>query len=347
MVNAQIRLSDYATTPLYNIKAVVQATGISPSTLRAWERRYHMCRPQRSESGYRLYSDRDVATIRWLKTQVDAGMAISQAVAWLEALAKEADGGGADLLPATGAVQAAHAAKLTARTAVRSFAALRSELGAALVDFNEPAAELVLAEAFALYPIEEVGEHLITPVLVEIGDRWHRNEISITREHMASNYLLHRLAGLLRSMPNLNGGPELWVGCAPGELHEAGVVLLAIYLRRAGYHVHYLGQNLPLDDLAAEVARRRPALILLGASTNEAANGLRQMLDQFAHHGSGPLIGYGGRIFVQHPELRTQIAGAYLGDTAQQAVDRVAELLNDGGLAARDRSRPTSTDDGE
>ena len=85
-VNTNIRLSDYATTPLYNIKAVVQATGISPSTLRAWERRYHMCSPQRSESGYRLYSDRDVAIIRWLKSQVDAGMAISQAVAWLDSL---------------------------------------------------------------------------------------------------------------------------------------------------------------------------------------------------------------------------------------------------------------------
>lgn len=345
MVNAQIRLSDFATTPLYNIKAVVQATGISPSTLRAWERRYHMCRPQRSESGYRLYSDRDVATIRWLKQQVDAGMAISQAVAWFETLTSDSAGGSANLLPAPGANQSAPASQPPARTAVRSFAALRSDLSAVLVDFNEPAAELVLAEAFALYSIEEVGEHLITPVLVEIGERWHRSEISITREHLASNYLLHRLAGLLRAMPNRNGGPELWVGCAPGELHEAGLVLLAIYLRRAGYHVHYLGQSLPLDDLAAEVARRRPALILLGASTSEAANGLRHLLDHFAHIRNAPLIGYGGRAFVQHPELRTQIAGAYLGDSAQQAVNKVAELLGDGASAAR--SRPIPTDDGE
>ena len=48
-----------------------------------------MCHPQRSESGYRLYSDRDIAIIRWLKTQVEAGMAISQAVAWLDVLNNE------------------------------------------------------------------------------------------------------------------------------------------------------------------------------------------------------------------------------------------------------------------
>ncbi len=347
MVNAQIRLSDYATTPLYNIKAVVQATGISPSTLRAWERRYHMCRPQRSESGYRLYSDRDVATIRWLKAQVDAGMAISHAVAWFDALSQEADGGSADLLPATGAMFGPHA-KPAARTSVRSFAALHSDLSAALIDFNEPAAELVLAEAFALYPIEDVGEQLITPVLVEIGERWHRNEISVTREHLASNYLLHRLATLLRSMPNLNGGPELWVGCAPGELHEAGAVLLTIYLRRAGYHVHYLGQNLPIEDLVAEVGRRRPALILLSASTTEAAAGLRRLIERFAQFDdAGPLIGFGGRIFVQQPELLSQLPGAYLGDSAQQAVDKVSALLSDTPGGWRDRSRPTPTHDGE
>ncbi len=102
-VNTDLRLGDFATTPLYNIKAVVQATNISPSTLRAWERRYHMCRPQRSESGYRLYSERDVAIIRWLKTQVDAGMAISQAVAWLESIVAEAENQDDAVLPGAAA----------------------------------------------------------------------------------------------------------------------------------------------------------------------------------------------------------------------------------------------------
>ena len=105
----EIRLNDFATTPLYNIKAVVQATNISPSTLRAWERRYNMCQPQRSDSGYRLYSDRDIAIIRWLKAQVDAGMSISQAVAWLQTLIDESPNGQTVALPdPTGRVQEAH-----------------------------------------------------------------------------------------------------------------------------------------------------------------------------------------------------------------------------------------------
>ena len=89
-VTTQISLGDYSSTPLYNIKAVVQATGISSSTLRAWERRYQMVTPNRSDSGYRLYSDQDIAVIHWLKTQVESGMSISQAVSWLEQISEKA-----------------------------------------------------------------------------------------------------------------------------------------------------------------------------------------------------------------------------------------------------------------
>ena len=133
-VNTDLRLGDFATTPLYNIKAVVQATNISPSTLRAWERRYHMCRPQRSESGYRLYSERDVAIIRWLKTQVDAGMAISQAVAWLESC-REAENQDDAVLPgaATGAASTDRAGVqgVPSQPQVRHFVALQEDLLAA------------------------------------------------------------------------------------------------------------------------------------------------------------------------------------------------------------------------
>jgi methanogenic corrinoid protein MtbC1 len=347
MVNAHIRLSDYATTPLYNIKAVVQATGISPSTLRAWERRYNMCRPQRSDSGYRLYSDRDVAIIRWLKAQVDAGMAISQAVAWLDSLGEGSESGDTQLLPASSAMQQAHAGLgLPTREAVRSFEALRADLTDSLINFDEISAEQVMAEAFAMYPVEQVGEQVVTPVLVDIGERWHRSEISITREHFATNYLLHRLTSLLRTVPNLDSGPVLWVGCAPGELHEGGAVLLAIYLRRAGYQIHYLGQNLPIDDFVGEVRRRQPAMVLLSASTSEAATGLRRMADELAHiEMPRPIIGYGGRIFIRQPDLRSQIAGIYLGDSAQEAVDTVRAMLHDTQASVLGRARSSLLQD--
>src|SRR5438270_895131 len=82
-------LEHYADVPLFNTKAVVQQTGIAAPTLRAWERRYLILSPERAHNDYRLYSERDMAIIRWLKERVDAGMAISQAIALFRHLEEE------------------------------------------------------------------------------------------------------------------------------------------------------------------------------------------------------------------------------------------------------------------
>ncbi|MCX6039602.1 MAG: MerR family transcriptional regulator [Caldilinea sp.] len=324
-----IRLDEYSTTPLYNIKAVVQSTNISPSTLRAWERRYNMCQPQRSESGYRLYSDRDVAIIRWLKMQVDAGMAISQAVTWLQNLI--------DLAPTASQAPALpepmgglESARPQRSLELANVSVLQQRLLHALLAYQEDGAEAVLAHAFALYSIEQVGEEVIMPVLVEIGDRWHRGLLSVTREHYATNYLIQRLAALLRTVPNATNTPLIWVGCAPGEQHEIGAMLLSIYLRRVGYTVRYLGQDLPGEDLVAETKLVKPELLLFSATTVEAANKLQSLCEMLANlDPPRPMIGYGGRAFNLRPELRDEIAGVYLGATAVEAVESIGDLLAD------------------
>ena len=328
MVTA-IRLNEYSTTPLYNIKAVVQSTNISPSTLRAWERRYNMCQPQRSDSGYRLYSDRDVAIIRWLKAQVDAGMSISQAVAWLQSIIDQATPDAQTMLPDVNG-RAADVSSLAApsRLEIENFASFQARLLAGLLNFDEEAAESVLAHAFALYSIEHIGEHVIMPVLVEIGERWHRGELSVTREHYATNYLIQRLAAILRTVPNTTNRPLIWVGCAPGELHEIGALLLSIYLRRNGYTIRYLGQNLPASDLVAEVSSIKPDMVLFSATTVESALNLRPVCELLASiDPPRPMIGYGGRAFNLRPELRDGIAGIYLGATAVEAVESIDDLL--------------------
>ncbi len=324
-----IRLQDYPDTPLYNIKAVVQATGITSSTLRAWERRYQVTQPHRSESGYRLYSDRDITLIRWLKSQVDAGMAISQAVAWLERLTNAAQEEEAIYLPDTQETTPERISPNAQHLTPRDYPSLQQDLLHALLRLREAEAEMVLAEAFTYYPLELVGEMVIAPVLVEIGERWHRGEISITHEHFATAYLQQRLAAFLRMIPAAIGGSLIWVGCPPKEEHEIGAILLTIYLRRAGYQVQYLGKNIPIEDLLVDVQRYRPTLLLLSATTEETVKQLTEMTQALSKlNGPQPIIGYGGRVFHNHPALRDQIHGNYLGDTALEAIEGINQLLH-------------------
>ena len=76
-------------TPIYNLKAVVQETGLKPDTLRAWERRYSLPEPNRTGGGHRLYSQQDINTLKWLLARQDEGMTISRAVSLWRGLQAE------------------------------------------------------------------------------------------------------------------------------------------------------------------------------------------------------------------------------------------------------------------
>lgn len=330
-----IHLSEYATIPLYNIKAVVQTTDISPSTLRAWERRYNVCRPQRSNSGYRLYSDRDIAVIHWLKAQVDGGMAIRQAVAWYETLIQDASDSDSIVLPSSRTYRGVDVIPEAQdriihleRAGIRNFELLGKELLNALLQYEEIKAERIFSEAISLYTLEEIGEKLLTPLLVEIGEQWYQGRLSITKEHYTTNYLRQRLASILHMIPNIANGPMIWVACAPSEQHDVGAILVSIYLRRAGHQVRYLGADIPVDDFVAEIDMYHPAMVLFSATTIGAAEGLVEMTKKlFRLNKERLFIGYGGQIFIRQPSLCDKVTGVFLGASAQDAVEAANEFL--------------------
>lgn len=334
-----LRLSEYATTPLYNIKAVVQATNITPSTLRAWERRYNIASPQRSDSGYRLYSERDIALIRWLKAQVDAGMSISQAVSWYSNLLREAGELDEAVLPArnTSSISTSLPQReivvTTPQTGMRDLNSLARELIRALANFNEEEAEKTIAEAFAIYPFEQVGEELLMATIHELKEQREQGTLSTLCETFANNYLLQRLAILLHATPKPNTNSLLWLACAPTEKHEAGALLLAIYLRRAGYAIHYIGKELPTSQEAVaefvqEAKRLQTAMLILYASTYSAAEQVSNLAAQLAQSGQFPAqVGYSGAAYTQNSVWHAPTPGIYLGSIGAETIQKIAHLL--------------------
>src|SRR5574342_1000362 len=81
-----------STTPVFNLKVVLKETGLPADTLRAWERRYGLPVPERTPGGHRLYSQRDIETIKWLMKRQAEGLSISRAVdMWNEQIASGTD----------------------------------------------------------------------------------------------------------------------------------------------------------------------------------------------------------------------------------------------------------------
>ena len=303
----------YATEPIYNIKAVVQKTGIPADTVRAWERRYGVPHPQRTETGRLLYSEHDIAAIRWLRERTHAGMTISQAILQLRSLGDEAL---AEPPPAPD-------------LGPRNFETLADELLTALLAFDHQTANGVVEEAFALYRVEEVCLHLFSPVLVEIGERWHRHEATIAQEHFASHFIQRRLSALLQAYAPAAGRGVIVTACAPDELHELGILMLSVFLVRRAWQVVYLGANVPITDLVQTAARLQPDLICLSASNSRTAQTLIAAAGAIAQlPDPRPLVAFGGDPFNHDPDLHTHIQGHYLGADAQAAVAEIDRLLS-------------------
>lgn len=313
-------LSAYPDEPIYNMKAVTQRTGIPAATLRAWERRYHALDPRRSGGNYRLYSERDVAVLLWLQAQLDAGLSISRAVALLERLREQE--------AAAPAWTAADTARLAVADTNRAanWERLLAALHGALTQLDEQQAGAVLAEAFALYNVEDTCVQLIVPVLVQLGEDWHAQRISVAQEHFATSYLMGRLLALFNSA-RVGHGPLILAGCAPGEQHEIGALMLALLLRRAGHHVRYLGANLPLADLVAAIKQLHPRVVALSAVLPQSAIALAPLMTTLQEAGATTHLILGGSAFRQ-PEVLSLFAGnVTIGGDLREAVATIERLL--------------------
>ena len=72
-------MSESGDQPIYSIGAVARMLGVPTSTLRAWEDRYAIVRPNRSEGAQRLYSRVQVEKLRFIKEQIDTGISAADA----------------------------------------------------------------------------------------------------------------------------------------------------------------------------------------------------------------------------------------------------------------------------
>jgi DNA-binding transcriptional MerR regulator len=311
-INNLLSLSD---TPRYNIKAVVQQTQVNISTLRAWEQRYGVPHPQRSGHGHRLYSQRDIAIITWLRQCTENGLAISQAIAMLsDGDVRDADqrgGAGGNLVAGGG------------------WLAMRDQLLDALVDVNLRQAHLLVNTICTLFPIETVVLELFRPVLMEIGVRWAHREICIADERLATNFIRQRLLALIQLYAPFANGPRLICMCPPGEDHEIGLLTFALLMEQRGWEVIYLGQNVTIDGLEPFLARQAPALLSLSVSMVEHVSGLIEicrMVEPLQEQ--GVLLTYGGRVFDCYPELEQRLPGVFLGNELIEAINR-ADALSD------------------
>jgi DNA-binding transcriptional MerR regulator len=340
------------TEPVYNTRAVVQRTGVPADTVRAWERRYGYPAPCRTTGNQRLYSERDLALICWLRDRTREGLTISQAVALycslcndslpttiethpqVQTVADRETGSGAQptLFFDRVAVPAHPQQAPTFRSRV-PLARMCGEIGDALAHFDDQRAERVIEELMVFTAIEEICCHILEPVLSEISRQREAGTLSAGAENFATAFILRKINVLFNiSRPHTGRGPIVAAG-VEGDRREIGLLVTALFLSRYGYHVIYMGPNLPAGDLIQAARSLQAPFVLLSASTENDIDTLNytvaELGDRFRRdleQPTVPVIGYVGAVFASRPELRRRVEAEFLGIdafTSAAAVDRL------------------------
>ncbi len=271
----------------HRIHRVAKLTGLSRDVIRVWERRFGLLKPTRGANRYRNYSDEDVALLRYLKQELDAGASIGD-------LAKV---GREELI---GRMRAA-----APRTAVvdNTFDRLLRELLIALEPLDRITFEKRLNGAVAVVPFEEALHGILLPLQGRVGQLWHLGRISVAVEHYVTSQIKQKLYAAMNQLPVAEFGATVVVACPPGEEHDLAALAVAYRCRVRGCRVYYLGANVPVLSLSNLCREVTPDLTILSctiALPDPAAAELIQALAQDVAPLSNVLAGGQGALAMRH-----------------------------------------------
>lgn len=282
--------------PLQPVRVVIRRTGLTADLLRAWERRYGAVVPRRSPGGQRLYSDDDIERLQLLQRLTSLGHSIGQ-VAVLETpelrslLVEE------ETAPGT-------AAPVDADEEL--FAEVREQALALVESLDDRELEALLRRSARRFGAPAAIERIITPLLHEIGERWHQRDMSPAHEHLASGVVERTLHWMFDGPTQSPDAPRIAFATTQGERHEIGIQVAAAIASAEAWRVIYLGADLPADAVTQAVLRAGARILALSVVSPSAA-----------------------------PAALEQIA------TLRQALpDSVAMIVGGSGMAGADRQLP-------
>jgi DNA-binding transcriptional MerR regulator/predicted component of type VI protein secretion system len=254
-------MSDGDAGTQYSIKAVAVATGLSVETLRAWERRYGIVEPRRDQSGHRVYTGGDVARLRRLRETTDRGHPIGKIAHLSDAELNSLLAERSEDHPQAAAAQA-----------------LSVRILAAIAKYDLEECDQAIAMAFALLPVGDVVTEVLSPVLREVGERWHRGEFTIGQERLVSSSVRRQISGLLNTYNNMARGAPVVFATITGEPHELGILMFAAIAASRKLRTCYLGAELPPEEISNFANRVNAAAVAISMVLPEnLENGLHNL----------------------------------------------------------------------
>ncbi len=304
------------TSALYPIRVVSKMTGLGIDTLRAWERRHNAVTPVRDDRG-RMYTEADMTRLRLLRGAVAHGHSIGRLAGLPDSELRRL--AHADIDSAGAGVPSAP------RTPINAAA-----LTAALQRYDAAAIDQHISRLAAVVPPLELLRDVLLPVLLQVGDDWHRGSARIAHEHLMSSTIRNILGSFLRLYAQAGTSTRLMFATLAGERHEIGTLGAAMLAASSGLGVAYLGPDLPAREIVDSVEPAGAQVLVLGLTTTSAGTArLRELRTIVRHLPREVELWAGGRGAVRHAAIISR-RGLVLRDydAYQQELVRIGGRVN-------------------
>ncbi len=228
--------SDHGTEAIYPMSAVSRMTGLSPDTIRVWERRYGAVEPERTEGRARRYSSADIRRLSLMKAASENGHSLSNLakldVAQLEQLCRECEGGS------------------VGGQALAGLTTFLAEYLSLVERFRVFEAARLLSRAAAVMESREFVREVVLPLLTDVGNRWESGRFLVVHEHIISEQVRHLLYSIQYRAEHDPSTPLVLVATPPGHRHEFGAVIGTYIAASQGLRCVFLGADVPWADMA-------------------------------------------------------------------------------------------------
>jgi len=243
------------------IQIASQRSGVTAHVIRIWERRYQALVPNRTGTNRRMYSEEEVQRLRMLRELIERGHRIG-------CLAE---------LPTEKLVllmQAERSAPETPQTPERVFAVdanpaleatgdyVKACLSAAK-GFDGDRLRKLLQRARLQFGQRGTLRLVVAPLIAMTGEAWQEGHLRPGQEHLSTAIIRELLLTPMQGSQTATNAPELVVATPSGEVHELGALLVAASARDLGWHVTYLGCNLPAEEIANCACTRKARAVAI------------------------------------------------------------------------------------
>ncbi len=230
---------------MYSIKAITSLTGLTPETLRAWERRYQCITPTRNASGRRSYSQTDLQKLKLLVILTRNGHPISKIAN----------------LSCEQLSQLQQAPEQTDPQQSNLF----NQIIDAVKNYRIEQCETLLKRALLACGPLDYARNILLPALHQIGVLWHEEKINIAQEHMFSSCVKRIVLTMVNNLhqPSKHN-PSMLFATPSGEPHEFGILLGCLIAATRQYSCYFVGANLPGLDIVDACQHLNPDIIVIG-----------------------------------------------------------------------------------